>query len=239
VLLEDEHLIVLNKPAGVAVHGGSGVSFGVIEQLRMARPAAKFLELVHRLDRDTSGILLVAKKRSALKNLQDQFRERQTGKTYLAMVRGLWPARLKVLDKPLHKYLLEGKDGQPGERRVKVVSRDDPDGMPSVTLVKVRVATPAYSLLEVTIKTGRTHQIRVHLASEGFPILGDDKYGDFELNKALTRADAQPGLKRMFLHAWRLQFNHPATHERLQLLADLPPELNQFVAAACPGAATV
>jgi len=239
VLLEDEHLIVLNKPAGVAVHGGSGVSFGVIEQLRMARPAAKFLELVHRLDRDTSGILLVAKKRSALKNLQDQFRERQTGKTYLAMVRGQWPAKLKVLDKPLHRYLLKGRDGQPGERRVKVVSRDDPDGMPSVTLVKVRVATPAYSLLEVTIKTGRTHQIRVHLASEGFPILGDDKYGDFELNKALTRADAQPGLKRMFLHAWRLQFNHPATHERLQLLADLPPELNQFVAAACPGAATV
>ena len=239
VLLEDEHLIVLNKPAGVAVHGGSGVSFGVIEQLRMARPAAKFLELVHRLDRDTSGILLVAKKRSALKNLQDQFRERQTGKTYLAMVRGQWPAKLKVLDKPLHKYLLEGKRGQPGERRVKVVSRDDPDGMPSVTLVKVRAATPAYSLLEVTIKTGRTHQIRVHLASEGFPILGDDKYGDFEVNKSLARADAQPGLKRMFLHAWRLQFNHPATHERLQLLADLPPELNQFVAAACPGAATV
>jgi len=239
VLLEDDHLVALNKPAGVAVHGGSGVSFGVIEQLRMARPAAKFLELVHRLDRDTSGILLVAKKRSALKNLQDQFRERQTGKTYLAMVRGQWPAKLKVLDRPLHKYLLQGKDGQAGERRVKVVTRDDPDGMPSVTLVKVRAATPTYSLLEVTIKTGRTHQIRVHLASEGFPILGDDKYGDFELNKALARADAQPGLKRMFLHAWRLQFNHPATHERLELLADLPPELNQFVAAACPGAATV
>ena len=239
VLIEDESLIALNKPAGVAVHGGSGVSFGVIEQLRMARPAAKFLELVHRLDRETSGILLVAKKRSALKNLQEQFRERQTGKTYLAMVRGQWPAKLKVLDKPLHKYLLDGKDGQAGERRVKVVSRDDPDGMPSVTLVKVRATTPAYSLLEVTIKTGRTHQIRVHLASEGFPILGDDKYGDFELNKALARADAQPGLKRMFLHAWRLQFNHPATHEQLQLLADLPPELNQFVAAACPGVATV
>jgi len=239
VLIEDESLIALNKPAGVAVHGGSGVSFGVIEQLRMARPAAKFLELVHRLDRETSGILLVAKKRSALKNLQEQFRERQTGKTYLAMVRGQWPAKLKVLDKPLHKYLLDGKDGQAGERRVKVVSRDDPDGMPSVTLVKVRATTPAYSLLEVTIKTGRTHQIRVHLASEGFPVLGDDKYGDFELNKALARADAQPGLKRMFLHAWRLQFNHPATHEQLQLLADLPPELNQFVAAACPGVATV
>ena len=228
VLLEDDHLLVINKPAGVAVHGGSGVSFGVIEQLRMARPQARFLELVHRLDRETSGILLVAKKRSALKNLQDQFRERQTGKTYLAMVRGVWPAKLKVLDKPLHKYLLDSKDNQAGERRVKVVARDDADGMPSVTLVKVREQLPQGSLLEVTIKTGRTHQIRVHLASEGYPILGDDKYGDFNLNKQLAGVGAKPGLKRMFLHAWRLQFNHPATHERVEILADLPPELAQF-----------
>lgn len=234
ILWEDEHLMALNKPAGVAVHGGSGVSFGVIEQLRMARPQAKFLELVHRLDRDTSGILLVAKKRSALKNLQDQFRQRQTGKTYLAAVRGQWPARLKVLDKPLHKYLLDAQAGQAGERRVKVVSRDDPDGMPSVTLVKVIASTPDCSLLAVTIKTGRTHQIRVHLASEGFPILGDDKYGDFERNKVLARTHAQPGLKRMFLHAWRLQLNHPASGERLQLLADLPPELSHFVDSVFP-----
>jgi len=234
VLLEDEHLLVINKPAGVAVHGGSGVSFGVIEQLRMARPQAKFLELVHRLDRETSGILLVAKKRSALKNLQDQFRERQTGKTYLAMVRGQWPAKLKVLDKPLHKYLLDSKEPLAGERRVKVVSRDDPDGMPSMTLVRVRETLAAGTLLEVTIKTGRTHQIRVHLASEGFPILGDDKYGDFELNKVLARANALPGLKRMFLHAWRLQFNHPATGERLELLAELPPELAQFSSLNAP-----
>ena len=224
VLLEDDSLLVIDKPAGVAVHGGSGVSFGVIEQLRMARPQAKFLELVHRLDRDTSGILLIAKKRSALKHLQDQFRERETGKTYLAMVSGQWPANKKVLDKPLHKYLLPD-----GERRVKVVSKDDPDGMPSVTLVKVRDANlPGFSLLEVTIKTGRTHQIRVHLASEGFPILGDDKYGNFELNKKLLRAGSSPALKRMFLHAWRLQFTHPATGHRLELLAELPPELAQF-----------
>jgi 23S rRNA pseudouridine955/2504/2580 synthase len=229
VLLEDDYLLAINKPAGVAVHGGSGVSFGVIEQLRMARPQAKYLELVHRLDRETSGILLVAKKRSALKHLQDQFRERQTGKTYLAMVRGHWPAKLKVLDKPLHKFLLGESEDQTGERRVKVVSRDDPDGMPAVTLVKVRETTADFSLLEVTIKTGRTHQIRVHLASEGFPILGDDKYGDFDLNKALARAKVQPGLKRMFLHAWRLQFNHPATSERIELLAELPPELSQFL----------
>jgi 23S rRNA pseudouridine955/2504/2580 synthase len=234
VLLEDEHLLVINKPAGVAVHGGSGVSFGVIEQLRMARPQAKFLELVHRLDRETSGILLVAKKRSALKNLQDQFRERQTGKTYLAMVRGAWPAKLKVLDKPLHKYLLDSKDNQAGERRVKVVARDDADGMPSVTLVKVREQLPQGTLLEVTIKTGRTHQIRVHLASEGHPILGDDKYGDFDLNKALASAGARPGLKRMFLHAWRLQFNHPASGERLEILAELPPELTQFLSNQAP-----
>lgn len=232
VLLEDEHLLAINKPAGVAVHGGSGVSFGVIEQLRMARPQAKYLELVHRLDRETSGILLVAKKRSALKNLQDQFRERQTGKTYLALVRGQWPTKLKVLDKPLHKFLLGASDDQAGERRVKVVSRDDPDGMPAVTLVKVREAWADFSLLEVTIKTGRTHQIRVHLASEGFPILGDDKYGDFELNRALARANARPGLKRMFLHAWRLQFSHPATAERITLNAPLPAELAEFIPSA-------
>ena len=234
VLLEDEYLMAINKPAGVAVHGGSGVSFGVIEQLRMTRPGAPFLELVHRLDRETSGILLVAKKRSALKNLQDQFRARQTGKTYLALVRGCWPTQLKVLDRPLHKYLLDGHDAQAGERRVRVVARDDPNGMPSVTLVKVREAAEDYSLLEITIKTGRTHQIRVHLAYEGYPIVGDDKYGDFELNKSLARSSLTPGLKRMFLHAWRLQFNHPVTEERLHLQADLTPELEQFLHAALP-----
>ncbi len=234
VLLEDTSVIAINKPAGVAVHGGSGVSFGVIEQLRMARPVEKYLELVHRLDRETSGILLVAKKRSALIHLQDQFRQRQTGKTYLAMVRGQWPTRLKVLDKPLQKYLCEGNDAKVGERRVRVASHDDPDGMPSVTLVKVRASSIDYSLLEVTLKTGRTHQIRVHLASEGYPIVGDDKYGDFGLNKRLAHTPGSAGLKRMFLHAWRLQFNHPATQERLQLQAELPDDLAQFAATALP-----
>ena len=222
ILLEDDHLIAMDKPAGVAVHGGSGVSFGVIEQLRRARPQAKFLELVHRLDRETSGILLVAKKRSALTNLQDQFRERETGKTYLALVVGQWPANKKVLDKPLVKFLLPGKEGQDGERRVKVASKDDPEGMKSVTLVKISKKSEGFTLLEVTIKTGRTHQIRVHLASEGFPIAGDDKYGDFEINKSLQ----QQGLKRMFLHAWRLRFNHPATGDRIELTAELPKELS-------------
>jgi 23S rRNA pseudouridine955/2504/2580 synthase len=212
--------LAIDKPAGVAVHGGSGVSFGVIEQLRQARPQAKLLELVHRLDRDTSGILLVAKKRSALKNLQDQFRERETGKTYLALVKGEWPAKLKVIDQPLNKFLLPD-----GERRVKVTTPEDPDGMRSITLVKVSQRLAGATLLEVTIKTGRTHQIRVHLASNGHPIAGDDKYGDFEWNKVLPKQ----GLKRMFLHAWRLQFNHPVTAERVALQADLPPELKAYV----------
>ncbi|HSV53238.1 MAG TPA: RluA family pseudouridine synthase [Burkholderiaceae bacterium] len=225
ILLEDDCMIAIDKPAGVAVHGGSGVSFGVIEQLRQARPQAKFLELVHRLDRETSGILLVAKKRSALTHLQDQFRERETGKTYLALVTGSWPANKKVIDQPLHKYLQAD-----GERRVKVVSQDDPDGMRSITLVKVAQKLDGFTLLEVTIKTGRTHQIRVHLASAGHPIAGDDKYGDFELNKTLQKR----GLKRMFLHAWRLQFQHPVVAERIELRADLPPELQAFVSHVTP-----
>ena len=230
ILFEDDHLLAIDKPAGVAVHGGSGVSFGVIEQLRMARPQAVFLELIHRLDRETSGILLIAKKRSALKHLQNQFRERETGKTYLALVLGHWPANKKVLDKPLHKYLLAD-----GERRVKVVGKDDPDGMPSVTLVKPRAtSTPDFTLLEVTIKTGRTHQIRVHLANEGHPIAGDDKYGDFDRNKALMRVMDGPALKRMYLHAWRLQFSHPASDTRIELLAPLPLELETFSDHAAP-----
>jgi 23S rRNA pseudouridine955/2504/2580 synthase len=236
LLHEDDALIAIDKPAGVAVHGGSGVSFGVIEQLRRSRPAARFLELVHRLDRETSGILLIAKKRSTLTALQDQFRERETGKTYLALVEGSWPANKKVLDAPLAKFLLPGPAGasEAGERRVRVVAKDHPDAMRAITLVKVlarftlpRDAAPV-SLLAVTIKTGRTHQIRVHLASAGHAITGDDKYGDFERNRALQKI----GLKRMFLHAWRLQFTHPASNERMALQADLPPELHALMPQA-------
>ena len=220
VLFEDEYLLAIDKPQGVAVHGGSGVSFGVIEQLRRARPQAQFLELVHRLDRDTSGILLIAKRRSALTNLQAQFKARETGKTYLALVKGSWPAKLKVIDLPLHKFLVNGGEDD-GERRVKVVAKDDPDGMRSITLVKIakNYVLPggeAASLLEVTIKTGRTHQIRVHLAHHGHPIIGDDKYGDFDLNKALVKA----GMKRMYLHAWRLSFTHPGTQQAMSLLSE-------------------
>ena len=229
VLMEDEALLAIDKPAGVAVHGGSGVSFGVIEQLRRARPASANLELVHRLDRETSGVLLVAKKRSALKNLQDQFRDRETGKTYLALVLGLWPSNKKVIDSPLFKYTVDTGVGE-GERRVKVVGKDDPNGMRSITLVRVARTVGPYTLLEVTIKTGRTHQIRVHLASQGHPIAGDDKYGDFEQNKLLQKM----GLKRMFLHAWQLKFQHPQSGRLTTLQAPLPPELKNFVDSVQP-----
>jgi 23S rRNA pseudouridine955/2504/2580 synthase len=197
--------------------------------LRRARPASLNLELVHRLDRETSGVLLVAKKRSALKHLQDQFRDRETGKTYLALVLGLWPSNKKVIDAPLHKYIVEKGDGE-GERRVKVVGKDDPNGMRSITLVRVARTVGPYSLLEVTIKTGRTHQIRVHLASQGHPIAGDDKYGDFEHNKQLQKL----GLKRMFLHAWQLKFQHPQSGRPITLQAPLPPELQNFVDSIQP-----
>ncbi len=222
ILFEDDHLLAIDKPAGVAVHGGSGVSFGVIEQLRRARPQAKFLELVHRLDRDTSGVLLIAKRRSALVNLQSQFKARETGKTYLALVKGTWPAKLKLIDLPLHKYLINGGEDD-GERRVKVVAKDDPDGMRSITLVKVAKAYvlpdgTSASLLEVTIKTGRTHQIRVHLAHHVHPIIGDEKYGDFELNKALVKS----GMKRMYLHAWKLVFQHPSLQQEISLTSESP-----------------
>jgi 23S rRNA pseudouridine955/2504/2580 synthase len=232
VLLEDEHLLVIDKPAGVAVHGGSGVSFGVIEQLRRARPEAKFLELVHRLDKETSGLLLLAKKRSALTHLQDQFRQRETGKTYAALVAGTWPANKKVVDVALHKYL-----NAEGERRVRAVASDHVEGQRSISLVRVvdtfTAAPPGFTLLDVTIKTGRTHQIRVHLASEGHPIVGDDKYGEFALNKALASGKLIAGCRfdRMFLHARRLTFDHPASGERVELDAPLPTECETLLAS--------
>jgi 23S rRNA pseudouridine955/2504/2580 synthase len=224
VLMEDEQMMAIDKPAGVAVHGGSGVSFGVIEQLRQARPGARMLELVHRLDRDTSGVLLIAKKRSALTRLQDQFRDRETGNTYMALVKGQWPSNKKVIDLPLQRYLIPNGVGE-GERRVRIAAKDDANAQRAITLVRVSRLVGDYSLLEVTIKTGRTHQIRVHLASQGYPIVGDDKYGDFELNKRL----AAQGMKRMFLHAWRLQFVHPQTGRSETVEAVLPEELQNFV----------
>ena len=224
ILFEDEHLLAIDKPAGVAVHGGSGVSFGVIEQMRQARPQAKFLELVHRIDRETSGILLLAKRRSALVALQEQFRSRDTGKTYAALVCGAWPARLKVIDVALHKTL----DAR-GERHVLAVPNEHPDGRRAISLVRIVSAFDAFTLLDVTIKTGRTHQIRVHLAQAGHAIVGDPKYGDFALNKQWARGEGLAGLRfdRMFLHARLLAFDHPASGERITLQAPLP--------AACTG----
>ena len=213
---EDDALLVVDKPAGVAVHGGSGVSFGLIEQLRRARPQAKLLELAHRLDRETSGLLIVAKKRSALTKLHDQFRDGAISKRYFALVKGRWRNALQHVRDPLFKYLLPD-----GERRVRV----DPDGKLAHSIVRLVSRWENFSLVEVELKTGRTHQIRVHLANLGFPIAGDDKYGDFNLNRELQKA----GLKRMFLHAAKLSLPHPLSGERLTLEAPLPHELTSFV----------
>lgn len=222
VLYEDEQLLAIDKPAGVAVHGGSGVSFGVIEQLRRARPQAKFLELVHRLDKETSGVLLLAKQRRALTHLQDQFRQRGTTKVYAALVHGAWPVSKKVIDVPL----LKTQDAQ-GERHVRAVAADNDEARRSITLVKLARRFAAHSLLDVTLKTGRTHQIRVHLAHEGHPIVGDPKYGDFAANRTLARGELRFG--RMFLHARHLAFDHPASGERIMLDAPLPADCTRLL----------
>lgn len=219
IVFEDAALLAVDKPPGVAVHGGSGVSFGVIESLRAARPAAKFLELAHRLDRDTSGLLLVAKKRAALIELHRMLREGEIGKLYLAVAKGRWEGSGREIREALHKYV-----NAKGERRVSVQE----GGMAAVTRVRVLKKSPQFSFLEVRLLTGRTHQIRVHLAHAGHPILGDDKYGDFDLNRRLQKQ----GVKRLFLHASRLSFPHPLTGEAVNLEAPLPPEMRAFVETA-------
>lgn len=216
IAFEDEALIVVDKPSGVAVHGGSGVSFGVIEQLRRARPLAKFLELAHRLDRETSGLLVVAKKRVALTRLHDMFRDGGISKRYFALVKGCWRNEMQHVRLPLHKYLTAE-----GERRVSV----NAEGKAAHSIVRLVARWENFSLVEVELKTGRTHQIRVHLAHLGFPIAGDDKYGDFPLNKALQKT----GLGRMFLHAAKLAMPHPLTNATLELESPLPGELRAFV----------
>lgn len=216
IVFEDDFFLVVDKPAGMAVHGGSGLSFGVIEQLRRQRPQARFLELAHRLDRETSGLLLVAKKRSALTALHDQFRSGLIEKHYLTLVRGNWRDRTRHIRVALLKYLTAE-----GERRVSVSH----DGKPAHSIVRLLARWPDFSLLDVELETGRTHQIRVHLAHAGFPLCGDDKYGDFALNKVLQKA----GLGRMFLHAARLAFLHPQSGERLELNTELPADLRRFL----------
>ncbi len=216
VVFEDAALIVIDKPSGVAVHGGSGVSHGVIESLRAERPQAKFLELAHRLDRDTSGLLIVAKKRSALVELHRMLREGEVQKDYLAVVKGA-PARAEFeIREALHKYVTSQ-----GERRVAVRE----GGKAAVTRVRLAKRAGAFSLLELRLLTGRTHQIRVHLAHAGYPILGDEKYGDFELNRSLARR----GVKRLFLHAANLSFVHPLQKENLSFKSKLPDEMKRFL----------
>ena len=216
VLHEDEHVLAVDKPAGLAVHGGSGIAHGVIERLRAARPQAKFLELVHRLDRETSGVLLLAKKRSALTAMHEDRRERAMDKRYLAAVSGRFRDDKRRVKVALRKY-----STAEGERRVSV---DEREGQEAETVFRRLARSTEFSLLEAELLTGRTHQIRVHLAHVGHPILGDEKYGDFALNKALRKR----GLKRMFLHAAELSFVHPATGERLTVRSPLPAELEAF-----------
>lgn len=216
IIFEDEALLVIDKPAGFAVHGGSGISRGVIEQLRLERPHAKFLELVHRLDRETSGVLLLAKKRAALVNLHDAIRNNQTDKRYLVLVHGKWTDQKRRVKLPLHKFVLSS-----GERRVAVQD----DGQDSETIFYLRKPLGEFTLLEAQLVTGRTHQLRVQLSHLGFPIAGDDKYGDFSLNKSLQKR----GLKRMFLHSAETNLRHPANGEKLKLIAPLPKELEKFV----------
>ncbi|MDA8108156.1 MAG: RluA family pseudouridine synthase [Betaproteobacteria bacterium] len=221
VVYEDAALVVLDKPAGVAVHGGSGVSFGVIESLRAARPQAKVLELAHRLDRDTSGLLIVAKKRGALLELHRMLREGEVEKTYLAVAAGRWAGGAREIRAPLRKRTTAS-----GERRVSV----DREGLEAVTRVRPLALGERVTLLEIRLLTGRTHQIRVHLAHVGHPILGDDKYGKFELNRSL----AKEGVKRLLLHAHRLSFAHPVTGAPVRFVAPLPEDLRRFIAAHFP-----
>jgi 23S rRNA pseudouridine955/2504/2580 synthase len=220
ILYEDDALIAVDKPAGLAVHGGSGIALGLIEQLRAARPGARFLELVHRLDRGTSGVLLVAKKRSALTALHAQLRAGEVDKRYLVLVRGPWRGATRTVNVPLRKF-----STREGERRVRV----EEAGREAVTIFRCERRWPAHdpplTLLEAELKTGRTHQIRVHLAHIGHALAGDDKYGDFAWNRVLARK----GLKRMFLHARELTFRHPASGETVGIASPVPEELLKYL----------
>lgn len=212
ILFEDEYLLVLNKPSGIAVHGGSGLDFGIIEALRALRPEARFLELVHRLDRDTSGVLLIAKKRSVLRFLHQQLRLKNMQKDYLALVRGQWPSHCKAIQAPLLKNILQG-----GERVVKVNSV----GKPSETRFKVKERFAQATLVKASPITGRTHQIRVHTLHMGHPIAGDNRYGDREFDLELQGS----GLRRLFLHASALCFEHPHLGTSMRVEAPLDDQL--------------
>jgi 23S rRNA pseudouridine955/2504/2580 synthase len=222
VIFEDPALLVIDKPTGLAVHGGSGVSFGVIESLRAAHPRAKLLELAHRLDRDTSGLLLIAKKRSALVELHRMLREGEIKKVYLALVKGQWQGGAREIRAPLQKFVSTG-----GERRVAV----RPHGVAAITRARPLAVSPTLSLLELQLLTGRTHQIRVHLAHIGHPVVGDDKYGDFAFNREMARRNA----KRLCLHAWRLELAHPLGGAALRLESPVPADVQAVIDTAFEG----
>jgi len=219
ILFENKRLMAINKPAGMAVHGGSGISHGIIEALRAEWPDAPYLELVHRLDRETSGCLLIARRRSALRNLHEQLREGRVKKTYLALVRGQWQGGRREVSAPLRKNQLKS-----GERMVRV----DPEGKEAITIFTPVSVFKEASLMEVELKTGRTHQIRVHAAHCDHPLAGDPKYGDDAFNKAMRKY----GLRRLFLHASMLEFTDPGQDEVINVSAPLPDVLKSVL--DCP-----
>lgn len=212
IIFEDQYMMAVNKPSGLAVHGGSGVNLGLIETLRQIRPQEKFLELAHRLDRDTSGVVLIGKKRKALTFLHDAFRSKQVNKQYWCLVAGKWPAAIKMVDAPLLRSELAN-----GERRVFV----DQKGKSSQTKFRVLKHYKKFTWVEASPITGRTHQIRVHSACKQHPIIGDTKYCTDELNKL----GKDHGVNRLFLHAASIKFPHPNSHEMMQLEAKIEPKL--------------
>ncbi|ANO33321.1 RNA pseudouridine synthase [Vibrio breoganii] len=213
ILYEDEHVLILNKPSGTAVHGGSGLKFGAIEALRALRPEARFLELVHRIDRDTSGILLIAKKRSALRHLQAQFREKTVQKYYFALVMGEWKSSIRKVTAPLLK------------NEVNSIVRVNPNGKASETRFKIIEKLNNATLLQASPITGRTHQIRVHTQYVGHPIAWDDRYGDRRFD-AFT---GKVGLDRLFLHAANIKFIHPGTEKEMDISAPMENKLQRAI----------
>jgi 23S rRNA pseudouridine955/2504/2580 synthase len=222
VIYEDDWLLILDKPSGWAVHGGSGVVRGVIEQLRAERPTARFIELVHRIDRDTSGLLLLAKKRSALTALHEDLREGRVTKHYRVLAHGSWRKGRRVVDAPLQETL-QGV----AEKRMRIHDGSGGGNPVSAKTVFMPLGSwKTFCLLDAHLLTGRTHQIRVHLASVAHPILGDDKYGDADRDKPLKKL----GIRRLMLHSFSLRFQHPGTGEPMSIEAPLPPDFQAFIA---------
>lgn len=221
ILYEDEHLIVVDKPAGLAAHGGSGVSFGLIERVRASRPNQPYLELAHRLDRETSGVMILAKTRKALVRLHEMMRDGEVHKSYRTLVLGDWVNDRQHVKVPLFKYVTSS-----GERRVRV---DEEKGLPSHTVFQLIERFGDVSYLSVDLKTGRTHQIRVHAQYCGHPLVGDEKYGNFEMNKAIAKGCLGIPFKRMFLHAAHLSFKHPVTGAPMEISAPLPRECDELI----------